>query len=199
MTHTTALNRQISKGYIASVLLILSMTMSVSAQAKKVGGFDTPDSLEVLGEELMLNGAGVRTKLVIKVYVGALYLEEASQDAAAIIDADDPMAIRLQVRSGFLNREKMQAALLEGFEKSTSGDTSSIQSDIDEMMNLMSEAIKKKDVYLLAYSPELGMVISKNGTELGTVGGLEFKQALFGIWLSDSPAQASLKKAMLGQ
>jgi len=30
------------------------------------------------------------------------------------------------------------------------------------------------------------------------VPGLAFKQALFGIWLSDDPVQDSLKEAMLG-
>ncbi|MEA3471658.1 MAG: chalcone isomerase family protein [Thermodesulfobacteriota bacterium] len=29
--------------------------------------------------------------------------------------------------------------------------------------------------------------------------GLEFKKALFGIWLGDKPAQRSLKKEMLGR
>ena len=31
------------------------------------------------------------------------------------------------------------------------------------------------------------------------VGDLEFKKALFGIWLSDKPAQKDLKEKMLGQ
>ncbi|MBX2824088.1 MAG: chalcone isomerase family protein [Gammaproteobacteria bacterium] len=188
-----------AKRLCSTVLLMLTLAISVGVQAKKVGGFNIPDTLDLNGLPLVLNGAGVRTKVVIKVYVGALYLAESSNDAAEIISADEPMAIRLQVRSGFLNRKKMQAALLDGFKKSTGGNTAPIQSEIDQMMDLMSDSIKKKDVYLLAYSPDQGTVLSKNGSEVGSIAGLAFKQALFGIWLSDSPAQASLKKAMLGQ
>lgn len=199
MQHTTLSYSPITRRCLAFVTLIVSMTFTVGVHAKKVGGFETPDTIDVAGETLTLNGAGLRTKLVIKVYVGALYLAQASQDAAAIVAADESMAIRLQVRSGLLNREKMQTALLDGFKKSTKGNTAPIQAEIDQMMGYMNESIEKKDIYLLAYNPDSGTVLSKNGTEVGTIPGLVFKQALFGIWLSDSPVQAKLKKSMLGQ
>ena len=47
------------------------------------------------------------------------------------------------------------------------------------------------------YLPERGVVVNKNGKFKGVVGGIEFKTALFNIWLSDKPADANLKKAML--
>ena len=42
-------------------------------------------------------------------------------------------------------------------------------------------------------------MINKNGKFKGVVAGLEFKKALFNIWLSNNPADANLKKAMLTQ
>jgi hypothetical protein len=38
----------------------------------------------------------------------------------------------------------------------------------------------------------------KNGKMLGTIEGLEFKKALFGIWLGNNPADKDLKAGMLG-
>ena len=38
----------------------------------------------------------------------------------------------------------------------------------------------------------------KNGEERGSFRGLEFKQALFGIWLGGNPADDDLKEGMLG-
>ncbi|MBX2823449.1 MAG: chalcone isomerase family protein [Gammaproteobacteria bacterium] len=181
-----------------AVALLLLLLIPFSAQAKKVAGLDVPESLEQGDAALVLNGAGVRKRLVVTVYVGALYLQQKSADAAAIISADEPMAIRLQVKSGFLSTEKMQAALKNGFKKSTQGNTAPIQAEIDQMMALMSDKISKKDIYVLAYDPTSGTTMSKNGSVVGSVEGLAFKQALFGIWLSDAPAQASLKKSMLG-
>ena len=58
---------------------------------------------------------------------------------------------------------------------------------------------KEGDVYEIGYAPGAGIRVSFNGTEKGTVdGGLEFKQAVFGIWLGDKPADKGLKAGMLG-
>jgi len=50
----------------------------------------------------------------------------------------------------------------------------------------------------LAYEPGVGTHLMNGDESVSVIPGLEFKQALFGIWLSDKPAQASLKKKMLG-
>ena len=39
----------------------------------------------------------------------------------------------------------------------------------------------------------------KNGNKKGSIAGLEFKKALFGIWLGDKPADDDLKTGMLGK
>jgi len=178
--------------------LFLTLFSITSSHAAKVAGLTVPDTLEHAGTTLSLNGAGIRKRVVISVYVGALYLGSPSQDAAAIIQADEPMAIRLQVKSGFLSRDKMKAALKSGFKKATKGNTAPIQAEIDQMLELMSDKISKRDIYVLAYDPAKGTTMSKNGNDVGVVAGLPFKQALFGIWLSESPVQLALKKRMLG-
>ena len=51
----------------------------------------------------------------------------------------------------------------------------------------------------MIYTPGSGVAISKNGELKDTIEGIAFKKALFGIWLSDKPADKKLKKAMLGK
>ncbi len=168
------------------------------ASAKKVAGIDVPESLTVGEHELVLNGAGLRKKAFFKLYAGGLYLGAKASDSQAVIDADEPMAISLHIRSKLLTKGKMVKALKEGFTKATGGNTAPIQPQIDQLISLMQDKIVPKDVYTLAYQPGTGTQLIKNGTEVGVVEGLPFKQALFGIWLSDKPAQTTLKKAMLG-
>ena len=55
------------------------------------------------------------------------------------------------------------------------------------------------DVYDFVYVPGKGVEIYKNGQMASTIQGLEFKKALFGIWLCNKPAQESLKEEMLGK
>ena len=51
--------------------------------------------------------------------------------------------------------------------------------------------------YTLAYEPGVGTTMYRNAEVAVVVEGLEFKKALFGIWLGDKPVQANLKKGML--
>ena len=45
------------------------------------------DRIKVGGTELVLNGAGIRTKIFFKVYVGALYVVQPTHEANAVIMA----------------------------------------------------------------------------------------------------------------
>jgi len=55
--------------------IALSLILAAAAaEAKDVAGVKVPDSVSVNNQTLALNGAGIRKKLFIKVYVGALYL-----------------------------------------------------------------------------------------------------------------------------
>jgi hypothetical protein len=92
----------------------------------------------------------------------------------------------------------MLKALNDGFKNSTGGDTAAIQPQIDQMIEFMGEKIKIGDVFHYVYEPGSGTHMIKNDGAPVVIEGLDFKQALFGIWLADKPAQASLKKAMLG-
>jgi hypothetical protein len=38
-----------------------------------------------------------------------------------------------------------------------------------------------------------------NGRTAGTIPGVDFKRALFAIWLGDKPADRTLKEGMLGE
>ncbi len=156
-----------------------------------------PDSIQVGGNTLLLNGSGARTKYLMQMYVGGLYLQQPSSNAAAILAADEPMAIRLQITSGMVSQEKLVASINEGFQKSTSGNTTDLESRIAEFRKCFADPIAKGDVFEIAYNPGQKIVVLKNGQPKGIVPGLEFKQAVFGIWLSDNPADTSLRLAML--
>ncbi|MBX2869281.1 MAG: chalcone isomerase family protein [Acidiferrobacterales bacterium] len=158
-----------------------------------------PESVELAGGTLVKQGVGTRKKAFLSLYLAGLYLESKSNDSVAIINADNPMAIRLQIVSKLISAKRMKSAMLDGFNQSTGGAVAPIQEEIDQFATGFSDEIKKKDVFDLIYVPGNGVEVIKNGTSKVIVPGLEFKQALFGIWLSEDPIQASLKKSMLGE
>ena len=52
--------------------------------------------MSVGGQELVLNGAGVRTRAIFKVYVGSLYVPAKATTAAAVL-AKGPRRIQLNL------------------------------------------------------------------------------------------------------
>ncbi len=182
------------------IMLALVAIFSIAfAEAQtQVGDATLPNTITIGGSDLVLNGAGMREKVVFDLYAGGLYLQSKSTDAATIINADETMAIKLDIVSGLISSKKMIKAVNDGFKKSMNGDTSSMTDKIETFKGFFSDKIVKTNVFDIAYVKGKGSVVYKNGEEVGVIEGLEFKKALFGIWLGNKPADDDLKEAMLG-
>jgi len=180
------------------ILLVLGATMLTPAHAQMT--FDDvtiPGTLTISNQSLTLNGAGIREKYFLDLYVGGLYLKSKSSNADQIIKANEPMAIKLHIISSLIDSEKMIDAVDEGMEKSTGGKQDQFKSEISAFKNAFKEEIEIGDIYDIGYTPKGGTVIIKNGKSVATIPGFEFKKALFGIWLCDDPADEDLKEGML--
>ena len=129
---------------IFALLALLIAVAIAPAFAKKIAGIEMPDTMEIAGASLSLNGAGVRTKMFMDIYVGCLYLVTSNSNAAQIIGADEPMSIRLHMVSGLITSEAMEEATLEGFESATRGRTEPIQVHIDAFIKVFQEPISRK-------------------------------------------------------
>jgi hypothetical protein len=180
------------------VVIFAALMMSSIAVAKQVGKVTLPDSLTAGKETLLLNGAGFRKKLFIKVYAAGLYLKEKSSDPQKIIDADAPMAIRMVFVYHEVSRKKLVNAWNEGFNNETGDNIAQIKSEIDTFNSFFSESAEKNDIYDIIYIPEQGIRVYIKGQLKGTIKGLDFKKAVFSIWLGEKPADTNLKNKMIG-
>ena len=110
------------------------------------------------------------------------------------------MMLQINVISKLISSENLTRGTREGFDKSTNGKTQRIQSEIDSFLDAFKEPIKIGDVFEIVYMPDKGLAVIKNRhIEKKMPVTMEFKRALFGIWLSEKPAQDSLKKNLLGK
>ncbi len=179
------------------IAFISFMFLSFSVSAIELGGIDMPDTIEADGQELMLNGAGIRSKFVFDLYVAGLYLIAKEHDAEKIIKSTEPMALRLHIISSKITSKRMIHATRKGFKKATGGNIEPIAAEIEQFLEAFSDEIIKGDVFEFIATNQ-GVVVSKNRVELQTISSAEFKQALFGIWLSEKPVKTKLKKKLLG-
>ncbi|MEX1000983.1 MAG: chalcone isomerase family protein [Crocinitomicaceae bacterium] len=183
------------------ILVIVGLSFSFHTEAQtKIGGIVMPNVMKVDGEYLKMNGGGMREKMWIDLYVGVLYLQNKSSDPNVIMEADEPMAIKMRIVSGMVSNSKLEDAVREGMEKSTKGNLEPYQKRLDKLIEEgFSEDVVDGDIFDLVYIPGKGTTLKKNNKALVTVDGLDFKKVLFGVWLCDDPADESLKKKMLGK
>ena len=160
-------------------------------------GVTLPTTVTVNGQELVLNGLGLRKKFIVKVYVAGLYLTERSSDGAAVLAVDQPRRVVLQFLRG-VSEDPMCDAMYDGLERNTPGYTPELRAKFDEFCAMM-EPIEKGEQFVFTYVPGTGTTIGAKGATKGVIKGKDFADALFAAWLGPDPGPGEgTKKDMLG-
>lgn len=188
------------KAACAGAILALVASLPAAA-AVDVSGYKFDDTTKVAGKDLKLNGAGMRTKFIVKVYAAGLYLPEKKSNVAEILKQDGPRRVTLQMARD-VSSEDFGKAFMEGLNDNVDKtEKQKIASQIGRMGELFAsvDGLKKGDVLHLDWIPGTGTQCELNGKPLGsTIPDIAFYNALLRIWLGDKPVDSSLKPALLG-
>lgn len=172
---------------------------SPSATAAEKAGVRMPDTMKVHGEDLALNGLGVREATIfnVDIYVAGLYVAKRTADPAVLLRMDSPKALRL-VFVHDVGRDKIADAWSEGFAKNAGARLPSLAERVEQLKNAMVE-LKPGSSLTFTYVPEQGLDINVNGASKGVIQGQDFAEVFFAIWLGPSPPNRGLKAGLLGQ
>ena len=173
-----------------------ALALSGTIWARELAGVTLPDSLAAGEKMLRLNGLGLRKKAIFKVYVGGLYLEAPSKDAAAILASDQAKAVRMHFLRD-LKKSQLVEAFQEGFEANAKDKAAAQKASIDRMLALIPD-VKEGETMTFTYVPGKGTTLRHGEKELGVFEGKEFSDAVFSLWLGPKPPSEDLKKGMLG-
>ena len=182
--------------HLFAISLIAVSFAAPSLRAGSLAGVTLPDSASVGGKTLALNGLGLRSKLFIKVYVGGLYVEKKSADAAALLAADGPKKLVMH----FIyspSKGQMTDAFHEGFEANAPDYFAKHRAEVDRFLAAV-DGVGKGEEMTLTYAPVTGTTLAIRGKDVVTVAGADFMRADFSIWLGPKPPTADLKKGLLG-
>lgn len=188
------------KKMILGLLVGLCIIIALPSSAVEIAKQNIPDQATVAGvdQSLVLNGAGIRYKFVFKIYIGALYLPEKSQDAAAIIASNGAKRILMHFLYDKVHKKDMDKAWKEGFEDNLDkAMLEQMDSRMDDFAALFTDAVEG-DVIWIDNVPGTGTRITINGDEKGIIPGDDFYPALLQIWIGKDPVTTDLKKQMLG-
>lgn len=179
--------------------LVAALLAVPTLHAAEVAGVKVEDSLRVGGSELLLNGAGLRSKLFIKVYVGALYVGQKSTTPAAIYDSPQPRRMLMRLLRD-VDAETLASAMDEGLRNNHSpAELADMKAQTEQLAGIMKAIGKARegDTIAIDFLAD-GVTVGVNGETRGKVAGPGFAKALLKVWLGEKPADASLKKALLG-
>ena len=179
------------------IAITFVLTVVTLIHAHKSQAVTLPPKIQAGQDELILNGWGTRARSFVQLYIAGLYLTQPNNRPAEIVAANAPMAIRINITSRFVTQQRLISSLSDGFYRSTRGNTTTIRNEINQFRRFFRDPIRTGDVFDIVYLPEHGVIVNKNGEYKGMISGMEFKQALFNIWLSENPVDGKLKRGML--
>jgi hypothetical protein len=187
---------------VSRVLLSLLLFASSAAWAAELEGVKLPDRVVSAGQELQLNGIGLRRRIIFRVYVAGLYLVEKAQTGEAAITMRGAKRMTL-VMLRDVGAEQFGDALLVGLRNNVpEAELAALKPQVDELMARIAQIgeAKKGSTIDLDYSPGQGTVMKVNGEAKGApIQGEAFFRALLRTWVGEKPAQQDLKKALLGE
>jgi len=167
-----------------------------------VSGVKFDDTIDLRGSKLVLNGAGVRYKLVFKGYAAGLYLSKKAGTAEEALAA--PGAKRISVTA---LREIDSAELGKLFTRGVEDnlDRASLSKLVPGLMRMSQifsdhKRLNAGDNFEIDWIPGSGTIITVKGMPQGEpFKEPEFFNALLRIWLGPRPADWKLKEALLGK
>ena len=193
-THTPL----VPKLLVSSLLLALLAWPLLRLEAGELKGVSLPDTIEVEGQTLQLNGMALRKAYVFaKVYVAGLYLPEQQTDAQAVLQADTSRRMVMHWLRN-VGEDDICEAWMEGLENNTENPSDDLRQQFQTLCEWTADA-KKDQRYVFTYLPGEGTAVEVAGETKGTLEGKAFADALFASWIGPNPGPGQgFKKDLLG-
>ena len=184
---------------VITLLFCLFVTSSPLA-ALEIEGVTIPETHAFVNSDdtLLLNGAGVREKFFLDIYIGALYLPARTPDASAILSDTGPASVLMHILYGEVSKQKITDGWTDGLEANLAdGEMQALRPRL-EQFNSLFQTLHKGDELRIDYIPGTGTEVRVNGKSRGVVEGNDFYRSLLRIWIGAKPVTKSLKQKMLG-
>jgi len=187
--------------------LALASAACLPAHAVRYEGQEFPDTLQLEGATLQLNGAGKRQVAVYPLYLAALYLPQKSASPDAIYAQAGPKRLELRIVIPLVkdvSTQEFVKAIDKGVQRNcTEAEKAAVAERVRQFNTAVGDVgrVKKGDLLRIDYLPEQGgTVLSVNGKTWGKpVEGQDFYTAFLKVFLGDRNSDARLRSGLLGQ
>lgn len=175
--------------------ILLALWFGLAASAGTLAKVNLPDTIQLGGKTLVLNGMGLREVVVIDVYVAGLYLPARTRDSGTAIRQDAPKRLHLHfLRS--VSAEDMRESTLEACDKNPTV-KADVMAQIGPLNGAMEDMAAGDDVHF-DYVPGTGTVVRVKGKVKATIPGEAFMRGLWTLYLGSAPPTGALKTGLMG-
>ncbi|MDD2539628.1 MAG: chalcone isomerase family protein [Desulfuromonadaceae bacterium] len=176
--------------------LVLTLFLTAPSPAMEVSGVRVDQSVMVHGQQLKLNGYGIRKKFFFKIYIGSLYASRHLSNYTDAVQDTGNKLIRMNFLYAKVDKGKITEAFKEGFVNNSPDMAASVEAQ--KFLALFTTDFSRCDVVDLIIGADGSVSASHNGTALGSIQSPKLARAVLAIYLGEKPADESLKKGMLG-
>ncbi|MBV8034920.1 chalcone isomerase family protein [Roseateles sp.] len=190
-----------------AAILALAAATCLPVHAVRYEGQDFPDTLELGGSMLALNGTGKRQVAIYPLYLAALYLPQKAGTPDAIYAQAGPKRLELRIVIPLVkdvSTQEFVKAISKGVDRnSTEAEKAAVAERVKLFNGFITEVgrVKKGDLLHVDYLPDQGgTVLTVNGKVWGQpVEGQDFYTAFLKVFLGNSNSDARLRAGLLGR
>jgi hypothetical protein len=176
---------------------ILMFALTAMAGAAELDGVVMPDTQDVAGHHLVLNGLGLRTYSILRVhiYVAGLYLERRSADPNAILSSSQPKLLRF-VFLHDVDAEDARESWREALDRNCPAPCRLPAESVARFLAALP-SVHKGDTNTLLFTAR-GVEFFINGRSVGQITNPDFKQVILSTFIGPRPTSAEIKEGLLG-
>lgn len=185
----------------AAVMALPGLCLAQAQGTVELSGVRYAPTAAVAGSNLVLNGAGIRYRFVVKVYTAGLYLSTRANTPEAVLAAPGPKRLHV-VMLRDIDATELGRLFTKGMQDNSSREEFAKSIPGTLRMAEIFQAKKRlatNENFSVEWQPGVGTVVLVNGRAQGEpIKEPEFFNSLMRIWLGERPADALLKDALLG-
>ncbi|NEX60715.1 lipoprotein transmembrane [Noviherbaspirillum sp. 17J57-3] len=192
----------IRKAIAIAAMIGGSMWMAPGQAAIDVAGIKLEDAAKINGQDLKLNGAGIRYKAIFKVYVAGLYLPERRSSTADVLAVPGARRVTIVMLRDISNEELGRGFMSGIYQNSDKAEKAKFIGQLQKFGEVFASVpeLKKGDALTVDWVPGTGTLIHLNGKRItDPLPDIGFYNALLKIWIGEKPVDTKLKRLMLGE
>ncbi len=180
----------------ALIVCAIIAPISFAVRAAELDGVQLPDTLQVEGKSLHLNGFGLRTYslLGIHIYVASLYLEHLSTDPEEIMRSPDTKLLTVRFERS-VSADDARKAWRDGLENNCMTPCRLDPEDVEQFL-AMVPAMHAGDNYSMLFVQH-SAIVTVSGHQIGTISKPQFADVMLATFLGPKPASPKLKRELL--